>query len=190
MKRFAICLSLMVTIIISSGCSILTNAVKRVLPHHSAAVEQTSVASQIEPSPTAEPEPSPSPEAATTAPAETETASIQYTSTALGLAFTMPGSWADKYRVQEGDGYLAVYFKPASTIEDGLGKFFTVMKKTSEDDGGYFDDEVQIEINDVTYICGSPTDVAYSEENPEYEAYVKMKQDVPAIIQSICAACN
>jgi hypothetical protein len=155
MKRFAIIIITLSLVLVFSGCSVVRGVLRRVVPHSTLVVAQTSVATTIEPAPTDEPEPSPSPETVTAEPTEsapeTSTPSIHvYHSTAMGFTFTLPDSWVDKYRVKEGDGFLTVYFKPSSTIEEGMGNLFSIVKKTSEDDEGFLDNAVDVEVNGST----------------------------------------
>lgn len=115
---------------------------------------------------------------------------LVYTSTKLNITFSMPNSWKGKYRVEEGDGCINVSFKPKKplTKKNGDGWLFIIEKKTDDtaDDEEMLDCVKEVNLNGITYICGTPTDVSY--EGPEDETFQKMNSDVWAIFDSIRAA--
>ncbi len=188
MKRVSLlCAALMLSALLS-GCTILRGVARSVLKLETAQPTVQVVAETIRAEtdePTAMPTPEPTEESAAA-----EGAFETITSASLGIAFDVPASWAGKYRVDEGDGYLIVYFKPSEPIDDGMGKFFTILTKTSEDDAGFFDNEEEIEINGVTYLVGMPTDVTYSQENPEFDTFKAMREDLPMIRDSLRSVCQ
>jgi hypothetical protein len=70
----------------------------------------------------------------------------------------------------------------------GDGFFFSISRKTSEDDAEFMDSVIEFDINGVTYISGTSTDVPYSEEQPEYDTYRAMCGDREKILDSVRAA--
>lgn len=178
MKRISIVLAAIVVAALFSGCSLVFNTLRRVAPNRTVETVQVTMA----------PEEAPSEESVQTNPPAPKV-SI-YTSDSLGITFTLPDSWVGKYRVEERAGFLTVYFKPAEPVDPdvGDGEMFCIVKKTADIDTSFYDNAQEFEIGGVTYIWGEPTDVRYSEGQPEYDAYVQMHQDFPAIYQSIRAA--
>lgn len=126
----------------------------------------------------------------TTTPTPAVTSSLPtYTSDALGLEFTMPHSWAGKYRVVESDGRLTVYFKPSQTPDPnvGDGELFCIVCKTADLDMTLYDNAREIKNFSGTFIWGEPTDVRYQPGQPEYDTYVAMQKNVPGIYYSVYA---
>ena len=198
MKRVALVVALGLVLALLSGCvavSLLAGA-RAVLganPASATAVpDMTEQAVQLTATPeeTTMPEETAAPPVEPTATPEPTVAANpnDYTSEALGITMTMPESWAGKYRVAEYDGSFTVCFKPEEPIEDGMGVFFSIVKKTAEDDGSFLDEAVEFKIGDTTYIYGLPTDVTYFEDSPEYSTYQNMRQDMPGILRSVRAA--
>lgn len=198
MKRVALVVALGLVLALLSGCaavSLLAGARAALGANPAAATavpDMTEQAVQL----TATPEETTMPEetaAHTMDPTATPESAVaanpnDYTSEALGITMTMPESWAGKYRVAEYDGSFTVCFKPEEPIEDGMGVFFSIVKKTAEDDGSFLDEAVEFKIGDTTYIYGLPTDVTYFEDSPEYSTYQNMRQDMPGILRSVRAA--
>jgi hypothetical protein len=194
-KRFAALIAILGVIALISGCSVLRGVINKA---RSIVVNATpTIAADTlrpdEPADETTPDPSPEPSALPTAKptgAQPTKAANEYMSAMLGIMFTLPDSWTGKYHVDEGDGYLTVYFVPEEPIDEtkGDGMLFTVIVKEAEDDGGFFDNEREIGINGVKYLCGTSTDVSYLEDQPEYETYEAMMRDLPAVFDSIRAA--
>ena len=185
MKRISLLLVAALLAGLFSGCSILTGAVRRVL--NLGAARPTATAAATVHAPTAEPtrEPAPEPTGQSAAPAG---AFEEVVSACLGVAFDVPSAWSGKYRVEEGDNYLAVYFRPSAPIAEGVGNLFSIVLKTSEEDAYMLDNSVEIAIDGETYIFGTPTDVPYQQQDPEYDAFVAMLKDLPAICASVRAS--
>lgn len=133
------------------------------------------------------PEPSPTPAEPTPEPTETIPAAETYASDGLGLTFTVPGSWADQYRVEEGDGYLSVYFTPAESPgkSSRSGELFSVAKAHTAVDGQYISGEWEFTINGTTYAWGVFDRLAYGASAPEYDTYRALQNDIPAIFETV-----
>lgn len=194
MKRFITLIIVFFVFVLISGCSIIRGAISRARqaagsPPATVTSTPCLTASANE---TLQPSNAPVvPQAMPTKAESTDTPAVnEYTSATLGIMFSMPESWSGKFRVDEGEGYLGVYFFPEEPIDEtmGEGKLFTIIVKESEDDAGFFDNEREIEINGIKYLCGMPTDVSYSENQPEYETYTAMMKDVPSVLETIRAA--
>ena len=135
----------------------------------------------------------PTPGEAEPEPTESIPASTEYTSTNLGLAFTVPESWVGKYRVKEYDNHITVYFNPANPIPENSwsGELFSVARENTEDSNGIFGDW-EFEINSATYVWGlfdgancSGCVESYGEGAPEYSRFMAMRKDIPAIFSSV-----
>jgi hypothetical protein len=187
MKRIILIFTAVVMVALLSSCSIVAGALRKALPHATQETGQSVLIATVEPEAT-ETEPVAT-ETETVAPTAAPKVSI-YTSETLGITFTVPDTWVGKYRVEEGDGYLTVFFNPAEPIDQnvGDGELFCIVKKTPDIDTSMYDNSQEFEVNGVAYIWGQPTDVRYSEGQPEYDTYVQMLQDFSAVYQSIRAA--
>jgi hypothetical protein len=110
---------------------------------------------------------------------------ILVTSKNLGIRFSLPDSWKDKYRVEEDSDYICVYFKPSVPVDEDLwdGLLFTIEKKVPDEEGEGFDDYKEFRIKGVTYLCGGPTDVTY--EGPEDKTFSSMNADRSAVYATI-----
>lgn len=199
MKRIGIVLAAVVLAALFTGCSVIIGTLRRVAPHHTPQVVVVTMAPDtsedtvetLQPSEEATQAPTVEPtQAPTVEPTQAAPRLNIYSSSALGIAFAVPDSWVGKYRVEEGDGYLTVYFKPKESIDPnvGDGELFCIVKKTPDIDTSMYDNPQEFEINGAKYIWGQPTDVRYSQGQPEYDTYVKMQQDFASIYQSIQAA--
>ena len=210
MKRFAVALFAVAVALLFAGCGLVRSVTQQVLPQPAVVEteieddeeaeetpdvtstatpepEESHTAAAEEPDVTQEPEVSSTPVDATTGATPDENTVVSDT---LGIAFTVPEDWAGKYRVEERNGYLSVYFVPSVPFDDSFGDgfIFTITKQTSEDDEYFLDNSRKLDINGVPYICGTSTDVSYSPEQPEYEIYEEMFQDYSDIMETIRAA--
>lgn len=105
-----------------------------------------------------------------------------YTNEGLGLTFTVPKSWVGKYRVEEGEGYLSVYYGLVESDDSDSTELFTIMKKTCSK-WDCFSDEWEFGMNGTTYGWGTTSfDIELASDN---ETYVKMQYDVPAISHTL-----
>jgi hypothetical protein len=113
---------------------------------------------------------------------------LKYSYKRLGITFSMPESWKDKYRVEEGKDNIYVYFKPKKplTEENGSGFLFAIEKKTKETPVTILDVCSEIKIHGVTYICYGSTSVEYAGE--EEDLYLQMASEIYAISETIRAA--
>jgi hypothetical protein len=113
---------------------------------------------------------------------------LVYKSKSLHLAFSMPDSWKDKYTVMEGRDSISVFFKPEKplTEENGDGWILIIIKKTQDTEAWTLDYTKEVTVNGVTYICGGPTDVAYSGE--EDDLFMMMANEIWAVFDTIRAA--
>lgn len=132
------------------------------------------------------------PAAATATPEGTpaKLSGIVYTSESFGIAFNVPVVWADKCRVEGGDGWLTLYFDPHAPInaDEGDGEMFCIVKKTQDIDESCFDNSKTIDINGVEYVWGEPTDVRYQQGQTGYDMYKAMQSDLQAVRNSVRAA--
>lgn len=111
----------------------------------------------------------------------------EYNINNLGLSLVFPESWVDRYRIIEAETSVTVCFKPNVKIEGSKGRFFTILKKTKDSDEWHFDDVERFVANGITYIIGKPTDVTYTKEDPEFDAFKKMQAEVPEVLKTLKA---
>ncbi|GIM30364.1 hypothetical protein CPJCM30710_30300 [Clostridium polyendosporum] len=123
---------------------------------------------------------------------ETKTTSqdIQYKNDKLGFSLTFPSDWKGKYRIQENDMSIFVYFSPKQkTDNSGSGLLFAIINKASKDfNENFFDtisDKKYFEAKGAIYFIGGPTDIGFNENNPEFSTYRKLKSEVPNVIKTI-----
>jgi hypothetical protein len=190
MKRFAAVIAIALLITVFSGCSTPNGGLKSDAPPATA----TPIASDTPPPATPEPsllpaetpEPDTTPEETTPEPRESAPANTIYTSTNLGITFTIPQSWAGKYRVEEADGCLTVYFNPAEPLgrNSWSGELFSVCKEASGK-RVYLSGEWTFELNGTSYVWGIIDSMSYSEFAPEYDTYTAMEKDIPAIFDTV-----
>lgn len=114
---------------------------------------------------------------------------LQFKSSKLGFSISFPISWEDKYRTVEKDWGLIVYFKPSKVPIECGGEFFLIIN--TEDKSFYKDEHDTVstnsffEANGTKYFVGGPTDFPISEKHPEVELFLKMKSDIPDILETI-----
>ncbi len=115
--------------------------------------------------------------------------SIEFKSDKLGFSFIIPESWKNKYRIEENDTSVSLYFKPSSKSEsDGQGLFFTIIKKTEDLNENIYDTigtTRYIQAKGITYLIGGPTDVNFSDSNPEFKIFQNMKKDILDILKTL-----
>lgn len=115
--------------------------------------------------------------------------SDEFKSRNLGFSLVFPESWKNKYKIVEDDTSITVYFKPKEKVEDGMGMFFTIIKKTDDLDENMYDSiygcEKYYEINGVTYFLGGTTDLGFYENHPEINTFLNMKSEVSEIIKTL-----
>lgn len=124
---------------------------------------------------------------ATAAPAASGSAQV-YKNPNLKLSITFPASWSGKYRVNETDEGIYVYFTPREKIPDGLGFFFCIRKKSKDFDELQYDSiggKREIIINGIAYFVGGPLDVNLPEDNPEFRTFLKLTRQVPEVVNSV-----
>ena len=116
-----------------------------------------------------------------------------YKSTELGLSIAFPISWSNKYTVKETDEGLSVYFKPEEDLANGQGLYFCILKKTKVLNESMYDSingKRELTVNGISYFLGGPTDIALPESSAEFNTFLKLKSEIPDIINSIKAIQN
>lgn len=111
-----------------------------------------------------------------------------YKSKKLGLSITFPSNWNHKYIVKETENGLFVYFNSKEKITDNQGLFFCILKKTKSLNESLYDSingKKELIVNSTSYFLGGPTDIALPENNPEFKTFIKLKAQIPTIINSI-----
>jgi hypothetical protein len=119
-------------------------------------------------------------------PSSTGTAEVKITR--FGYPITFPASWKDKYKIVETDVSVSVYFNPKEKADDGLGLFFTIIKKTNALDESRYDsvgDFTHFEFKDIAYFIGGPMDINFSETHTEFKTFLQMKKEVPGILMPL-----
>ena len=113
----------------------------------------------------------------------------EYKSEKIGFTLSFPGNWKDQYSIVEKDKSVSVYFKPKEKLDNTGGLFFTIIEKTDDLDEEMFDSiygtEKYIKINEVIYFIGGPLDVNFPENHPEFNDFLKLKNDIPEILKTI-----
>ena len=187
MKRFLITAAVLFLIATFSGCTIEGTVFPSIMPQPTqVATQAPSFASPVESSTIVTTvEPSPTPKETIAEPTEIIPTTSKYTSTGLGLTFTVPKSWVGKYRVKEGEDYLSVYFNPAKPIDSiHEGEFFTILKKADVDEE-LIRNDWEFNMNGITYIWGSNASFFYWQTDPEYNTYAAMEKDISDIFQTV-----
>ncbi|MCY6370706.1 hypothetical protein [Clostridium ganghwense] len=115
---------------------------------------------------------------------------IEYKNEKLGFSLIFPESWKGKYRVEENDMGIMVYFEPKEKIQEkGAGYLFGIINKSSKDlDEDHFDtvcDKRYFKTKDDTYVIGGPTGITFSEDNPKFPTYRKLQLQIPEVIKTI-----
>ena len=202
MKRLAVALAIAGMVFTFPGCTMLSVGTKSSAPLATAMETPVTTAAPDETSPmpeTASPDPSQTPEetepepsaalspapSPTPKPVKTASSNI-YSNRSLGLSFTMPKSWAGKYRVVNGKGYLSVYFSPVDTADlndPNDGELFSIVEEKVKKSGDMSGDWT-FNLNGLTYIWGS-FDMEYDDTEPEYDTYSAMLKDIPAVFASV-----
>ncbi|MGH4123433.1 MAG: hypothetical protein ACREV6_10960 [Clostridium sp.] len=107
----------------------------------------------------------------------------------LGFSIVFPETWKDKYRIEENDMGITVYFKPKEKIEDCYGKLFAFTNKNSvnfyEDSFDTVCDQRYFEAKGVTYVIGGPTDVNFPEDHSEFNTFLKMKGELKEALKTL-----
>ncbi|GCD11581.1 MULTISPECIES: hypothetical protein [Clostridium] len=107
----------------------------------------------------------------------------------LGFSIVFPKTWKDKYRVEENDMGITVYFKPKEKAEGGYGKLFAFINKNSanfyEDSLDTICDQRYFEAKGATYVIGGPTDLNFPEEHPEFNTFLKMKGELKEVLKTL-----
>ncbi|QEK11412.1 YARHG domain-containing protein [Crassaminicella thermophila] len=114
---------------------------------------------------------------------------LQFKSSKLGFSLTFPKSWEGKYRVEEYDMGITVYFKPKEQMKDMCGEFFSIINTESADlnENSYdtIGDKRYFEVNDIKYFIGRPTDFAFPEDHPESKVFYKMNLEVEEVLKTL-----
>lgn len=120
---------------------------------------------------------------------EEELEQLQFKSSKLGFLLVFPKSWKYKYRVEESDMGITVYFKPKKKVEDICGEFFSIINTESLDlNENFYDtigDKKYFEAKNIKYFIGGPTDFAFPEEHPESNMFRKMKLEVEDVLKTL-----
>ncbi|MBU3144083.1 hypothetical protein [Clostridium sp. CF012] len=107
----------------------------------------------------------------------------------LGFSVVFPETWKDKYKIEENDMGITVYFKPKEKAEGGYGKLFTFINKNSanlyEDSLDAVCDQRYFEAKGATYVIGGPTDVNFPENHPEFNTFLKMKGELKEVLKTL-----
>lgn len=113
-----------------------------------------------------------------------------YTSTNLGISFTLPKDWLGSCCVVEDEGYLSVYFKPQNPIAEDMGDglLFIIVNKKLNYDWDLFSERKDVTVKGVTFVCGGPTDVGYGGEGKELDRYIVMENEICKIFKTVRAA--
>ncbi|QXM07044.1 YARHG domain-containing protein [Crassaminicella indica] len=114
---------------------------------------------------------------------------LQFKSSKLGFSITFPLNWKGNYEVVEDSMGIIVYFKPSKKMEAKCGEFFIIVNTESEN---YYQDIYDtigsmrfFEVNNTKYFIGVPTDFPLPDNHPEKELFIKMKLDIPDILETI-----
>lgn len=120
---------------------------------------------------------------------EVKGSKMEFKSKKFGFSLTFPESWRDKYRVEEKDDCVAVYFQPKEKVGNGLGLLFAIIKKTKDLDENMYDSiygcEKYYKINGETYFLGGPTDVNFPETHPEFKTFLNIKKEIPQVMKTL-----
>ncbi|WP_027626508.1 hypothetical protein [Clostridium lundense] len=120
---------------------------------------------------------------------EVKSNKMEFKSKKFGFSLTFPESWRDKYRVEEKDDCVAVYFQPKEKVGNGLGLLFAIIKKTKDLDENMYDSiygcEKYYKINGETYFVGGPTDVNFPETHPEIKTFLNIKKEIPQVMKTL-----
>lgn len=111
-----------------------------------------------------------------------------YKNNKLGFSLTFPESWKDKYRIEESEIGIMVYFKPTEKAEDGDGKLFGIIKKSDDLDEDYFNTigkQRYFEAKGITYVIGGPTDVNFPEDHSEFNVFLKMTDECVDVLKTL-----
>lgn len=114
---------------------------------------------------------------------------MEYKSKKFGFSITFPEGWRGKYRVEEKDNCVAVYFQPKEKVGEGVGLLFSIIKKTNDLDEGMYDSiygcDKYYKINGETYFLGGPTDVNFPETHPEFKTFLAIKKEIPQVMKTL-----
>ena len=114
---------------------------------------------------------------------------IEYKNEKLGFSLSMPKSWSGKYRIQEQQEGIRVFFKPVNAAGDYDGALFYIIDKSNVDED--FLDTVgeprSFTAKGIEYIVGGPTDLRFDPEHPEFTDFTKMVEEVSKVVGTIKA---
>lgn len=120
---------------------------------------------------------------------EKELMHLKFKSSKLGFSLVFPKSWKDKYRIEESDMGIVVYFKPKEKLEYKCGEFFSIINTTSPNFNENFYDAIgdnrYFEANNIKYFIGGPTDFAFPDDHPESKTFSKMNLEVADILKTL-----
>lgn len=111
-----------------------------------------------------------------------------YKNNKLGFSLVFPESWKDKYRIEENEMGITVYFKPKEKVEDGYGELFSIIKKSDDLDEKSFDtigEHRYFEAKGNTYIIGGPTDLSFPEEHSGFKTFLKMNGERIDVLKTL-----
>jgi hypothetical protein len=107
----------------------------------------------------------------------------------FGFSLIFPETWKDKYRIEENDRGIIVYFKPQEKVEAGYGRLFTLINKNSpnlhEDSLDTICDQRYFEAKGVTYVIGGPTDINFPENHAEFNVFLKMNGERKEVLNTL-----
>lgn len=120
----------------------------------------------------------------------TATSEEVYKNEKLGFSIKFPDSWKGKYTVKESDDGIRVYFKPNNNRTTlGAGFLFGVIKKSADLDESTFDTVSYkmryFDAKGITYVIGGPSDVNFSDTDPEYNIFQKMSKEAKEVVQTL-----
>ena len=112
-----------------------------------------------------------------------------FKSNKLGFSLAFPDSWKDKYRIEENDMGITVYFETVEKTKDGSGMLFTFINKASDNlNEDHFDtigDIRYFKVKDVTYVIGGPMDVSFPWDHAEFKTFLKMNEERKEVINTL-----
>ncbi|WP_432667111.1 YARHG domain-containing protein [Wukongibacter baidiensis] len=120
---------------------------------------------------------------------EKEQEPLQFKSSKLGFILTFPKSWEGKYRVEEFDMGITIYFKPEKKMDENYGEFFSIINTESP----YADERIYDTVGDKRYfetdknkyLIGGPTDFPFPEDHPEFEKFRKMNSEKHEVVKNL-----
>lgn len=114
---------------------------------------------------------------------------LKYNNSNLGFTISFPINWRNKYRIDELDWGIIVYFKSTQKPIEVGGEFFIIINTESEDfaedEFSTFDNIKYFNACGNKYFIGGTKDVPLTEDHPEFEVFIKMRKDMPKILETI-----